>query len=212
MKKLSILTGVLLLLLTSCAPSVRIIGSWTSPEKKTTEGYSSLFVTALTQNILARQTVEAQLEETIRSQGVSVTGSFTVIPPGFKSEEADKEKILEEIRKLGSEAILTVTLLDQTSETRYVPGTTVYAPMGIGFRGRFWSYYGTYNPYMYDPGYYTTDKNYYLEANLYDTETEQLVWSCQSETTNPSSLEKFSTSFAKAVVEQLLRDGLIGNE
>lgn len=212
MKKLSILAGVLLLLLSSCAPSVRIIGSWTSPEKKLTEGYSRLFVTALTKNVLARQTVESHLEETIRSQGVSVTGSFAVIPPGFNAEEADKEKILEEIRKLGTEAILTVTLLDQTNETRYVPGNTMYAPIGVGFHGRFWSYYGTYNPYMYDPGYYTTDKNYYLEANLYDTETEQLVWSCQSETTNPSSLEKFSTSFAKAVVEQLLRDGLIGNE
>ena len=62
---------------------------------------------------------------------------------------------------------------------------------------------------MYDPGYYATDKNYYLEINLYDAKTEELVWSAQSETTNPSSIETFSNSFSQLVVNQLIKDGLI---
>jgi len=62
---------------------------------------------------------------------------------------------------------------------------------------------------MYDPGYYTTDKNYYLEANLYDAATEELVWSSQSETTNPSSIETFSRSFSTTVINQLIKDGLL---
>ena len=145
----------------------------------------------------------------ILAQGIYATGSFGIIPPGFKANEADKEEILKEIRKLGSGAILTITLLDQTNETRYVPGTTMYSPMGFGHYGRFWSYYGTYNPYMYDNGYYTTDKNYYLEANLYDVQTEEMIWSSQSESTNPSSLKQFSKAFANSVVNQLVKDGII---
>ncbi len=207
MTKLHVIAGIFLLLVSSCSPSVRIIGSWSSPQN-TNNSYTSVFVTALTKNVLARQTVEMHLEEMIQSQGISATGSFEVIPPGFNAQEADKEEILRKIREMGSEAILTVTLLDQTNETRYVPGTN-YAPIGLGFHGRFWSYYGAYNPYMYDPGYYTTDKSYYLEANLYDTQTEEMIWSSQSETTNPASLEQFSKAFAGAVVKQLIKDGFI---
>jgi hypothetical protein len=78
-----------------------------------------------------------------------------------------------------------------------------------GYYGRFTGYYSYYNPVMYDPGYYATDKNYYLEINLYDAKTEELVWSAQSETTNPSSIETFSYSFSQLVVNQLIKDGLI---
>lgn len=208
MNKSYVVVCLLLFVLMSCSPSVNIIGSWSSP-KKSTGGYNSIFVTALTQNVLARQTVETYLEDMILAQGISATGSFEIIPPGFKAKEADKEAILGEIRQLGSEAILIITLLDQTNETRYVPGTSAYMPMGFGYHGRFWSYYGMYNPYMYDNGYYTTDKKYYLEANLYEVQSEEMIWSSQSESTNPSSLKQFSKAFANSVVKQLVKDGII---
>ncbi|MCS5489992.1 hypothetical protein [Algoriphagus limi] len=192
----------------SCSPSVKILGSWTSPSKPA-EGYNNVFVTALTENFLARQAVEKDLVDLIQSHGISSSSSFEVIPPGFKAKESDREEIVAKIRELGNDAILTVALLDQTNETRYVPGSTMYTPMRYGYYGRFWGYYNYYNPVMYDPGYYTTDKNYYLEANLYDVASEELVWSSQSETTNPSSLETFSVTFAESIVKQLIKDGLI---
>jgi len=163
----------------------------------------------LTDNILARQTVETDLDNLLLEKGVNAQSSFDILPPGFKSSGVDKEEVLTKIRELGSDAILTVAVLDQTNETRYVPGSTMYSPMGYGYYGRFWGYYNYYNPVMYDPGYYTTDKNYYLEANLYDAATEELVWSSQSETTNPSSIETFSRSFSTTVINQLIKDGLL---
>ncbi|TDK42508.1 hypothetical protein [Algoriphagus formosus] len=207
--KRSLLPIILIaLLISACGTSVRILGSWTNPSKPST-GYQSVFVTALTQNVLARQAVESDLEQLLNSKGVEAVSSFEVIPPGFKAGEERKEEVLNKIRELGSETILTVTLLDQTNETRYVPGTTMYTPMRYGYYGRFWPYYNTYSPYMYEPGYYTTDKNYYLEANLYDANSEELIWSTQSETTNPTSLEDFSTAFANSIVKQLIKDGII---
>jgi hypothetical protein len=47
---------------------------------------------------------------------------------------------------------------------------------------------------------------YYLESNLYDVSSEQLVWSVQSETINPSSLADFSKSYTKALVKALEKD------
>ncbi|NVK49628.1 MAG: hypothetical protein HWE09_07645 [Cyclobacteriaceae bacterium] len=211
MKKLFSLLSLFIILITACSPSVKILGSWTSPNKPAT-GYNSVFVTALTENLLARQAVEKDLVNLIQSKGITASSSFEVIPPGFKAKESDREAILQKIKEMGNESILTIALLDQTNETRYVPGTTMYTPMRYGYYGRFWPYYNYYNPVMYDPGYYTTDKNYYLEANLYDVATEELVWSSQSETTNPSSLETFSRTFAESIVKQLVKDGFISED
>ncbi|WP_268034937.1 hypothetical protein [Algoriphagus sp. PAP.12] len=208
MRRLSTLFAFTLIVLGSCSPSVKILGSWTSPSMSTT-GYDDLFVTALTDNILARQTVEQDLDNLLNEKGVHAQSSFNILPPGFKTSGVDKNEVLQKIKALGSDAILTVAVLDQTNETRYVPGSTMYSPMGYGYYGRFWGYYSYYNPVMYDPGYYTTDKNYYLEANLYDAETEELVWSSQSETTNPASIETFSKTFSETIVSQLIKDGLI---
>jgi hypothetical protein len=65
---------------------------------------------------------------------------------------------------------------------------------------------------VYSPGYYTTDKTYFLECNLYDLKQDgKLVWSGQSETYNPSSLESFAKSFAARVSDALQNAGLLKN-
>jgi hypothetical protein len=210
MKKVNYLVALALVTIVgACSPSTKIIGSWTGPNTPS-EPYKSIFVTAISENLVARQTIENDIDAMLEKAGVEAESSFEIIPPGFKATAENKETTVAAIRDGGSDAILTIALLDQTSETRYVPGTTMYSPMGYGgYYGRFSGYYSYYNPVMYSPGYYSTDKNYYLEINLYDAKTEELVWSAQSETTNPSSIETFSNSFSQLVVNQLIKDGLI---
>lgn len=210
MKKLIFFLSIsLIALLSACSPSTKILGSWTGPNTPS-EPYQRIFVTAISENLVNRQTIENDIDAILVKEGMEAKSSFDIIPPGFKATAENKEATVAAIRAGGSDAILTVALLDQTSETRYVPGTTMYSPMSYGgYYGRFYGYYSYYNPIMYDPGYYATDKNYYLEINLYDAATEELVWSAQSETTNPSSIETFSRSFSELVVNQLIKDGLI---
>ncbi|MBN3518629.1 hypothetical protein JYB62_01340 [Algoriphagus lutimaris] len=213
MKKNNIVFTLLILAFAiSCSPSSKIIGSWTGPDTPS-EPYKNIFVTGISSNLVARQTIENDINTHLKERGVTAVSSFDIIPPGFKATEENKDATLKAIKEGGSDAILTIALLDQTSETRYVPGTTMYSPMMYGgYYGRFYGYYSYYNPVMYNPGYYSTDKKYYLEMNLYDVQTETLVWSAQSETTNPSSIETFSRSFSELVVYQLIKDGLIAGK
>ena len=210
MKKLSFLANLAILaVLASCSPSTKIIGSWSSPDKPAAS-YSKLLVTGLTSNIVNRQAFEEELTATLNEDGFNAASSLTLIPLGQAETEAGMAKALETIRGAGFDGILTVALLDQTSETRYVQGTTTYAPMGYGgYYGRYSGYYGYYGGMTSSPGYYTTDKSYYIEVNLYDAKTEGLVWSSQSETTNPSNLEAFAHTFAGVVVDQMIKDGII---
>jgi hypothetical protein len=210
MRKLNTIVAlVLLVAVSACSPSTKIIGSWSSPEKPAAS-YSKLLVTGLTSNLVNRQAFEEELTATLNEDGFNAASSLTLVPLGSAETEAGMAKALETIRTAGFDGILTVALLDQTSETRYVQGTTTYAPMGYGgYYGRYSGYYGYYGGMTSNPGYYTTDKNYYIEINLYDAKTEGLVWSSQSSTTNPSNLESFAHTFAGVVVDQMIKDGII---
>ncbi len=210
MKKSSFLASlVILIAMAACSPSTKIIGSWSSPDKPA-GGFKKILVSGLTSNIVNRQAFEEELTATLIEDGLNAASSLTLIPIGSAKDEAGMAKALETIRENGFDGILTVALLDQTSETRYVQGTTMYAPMGYGgYYGRYTGYYGYYAPITTNPGYYTTDKNYYIEVNLYDSKTEGLVWSSQSETTNPNNLETYAHTFAGVVVDQMIKDGII---
>ena len=81
--------------------------------------------------------------------------------------------------------------------------------VSFGFYGGFYNYYNYRYPAVYDPGYYTQDKTYFLETNLYDAETEKLLWSAQSRTYNPIDIDSFSEEFAGIIVARLKKEGLI---
>ena len=195
--------------LASCAPSTKISGSWSSPEKPASP-CKKLLATALTSNPVNRQAFEEELVAALGEDGVEASSSLTLIQLGSAADKEGMAKAVKTVQDAGYDGILTIALLDQTSETRYVQGSTAYAPMGYGgYYGRFGGYYGYYSAMTYDPGYYTTDKLYYIEVNLYDAQSESLVWSSQSETTNPSNLEAFSHTFAGVVVDRMVKDGII---
>lgn len=154
--------------------------------------------------------IETELAEELRAQGVSVSTSSELFPPNFTDENVPgREEMLETIRGNGHDAILTVAVIDEETETRYVPGTA-FAPMNrFGFYNTFWGYFNYWQPQIYDPGYYTQDKIYFLETNLYDAETQDLVWSAQSETVNPTDLERFSEGFAEVTVNAMAEDNVL---
>jgi hypothetical protein len=133
-----------------------------------------------------------------------------VFPAGFRNSGSDKDKeiVLRVVRNTNCDGILTIALVNQETETSYVPGTA-YAGGGMGYYGTFSSYYAYGYSSFYSPGYYTTDKTYYIETNLFDVASEKLVWSGRSKTYNPSSLDDFLQGYEKAIAQQMRKDGLV---
>ncbi|WP_194778322.1 hypothetical protein [Pararhodonellum marinum] len=198
-----------LIIVLSCSTTSTIIGSWKSPEANQS-GYKNLFVKALIDdNFIVRQTIEDDLDQILIKNGIQATSNLNEVKQGLVLTEDTKEQVIDEIQKSGKDGILTISVIDQTSETRYVPGTTYYNPMMYGGYARFGGYYSMYAPMNYSPGYYDTDKNYYVEINLYDSETRTLVWSAQSKTTNPTSIEKDARQFSESVVNQMVKEQII---
>jgi hypothetical protein len=196
---------IIVLIWSSCVPSSRITGSWKKPKFK--GSYSDVMITALTPGIDARTTIENDLAAALTSRGVLVTKSMDIFPPNF-SKETRKEEMMRKIRRTSSKAIITVSLLHKETKSTYVPGSYGYSP-AYTYYGRFWGYYSFWYPTIVSPGYYTQDKIYYMETNVYNAGTEELVWSAQSETYNPDNLSGFSSELANIIADKLMKDGMV---
>jgi hypothetical protein len=188
----------------ACSPSSQITGSWKNTKIETY--YDKIMVAGLTPNVEAKSTIENDLTAALTAKGVVVIKSIDAFPQTF-TKDVSKDEMLSKIRNQGADAILTVTLVDKQTESRYVPGTYGYAPMPM--YNRFWGYYNYWGPTMYSPTYYTQDKIYYIETNVYDAKTEELVWSAESETYNPENLSGFSPELANIIAKKLEKDGII---
>jgi hypothetical protein len=119
--------------------------------------------------------------------------------------------LAEAIRKTGSDAVLTLALLDAKVVETYNPGSA-YTPLSFGYYGSYYGYYNYYAPLVYTPGYYSTDKTFYLETNLYDLASDRLIWSVQSEASNPKNIESGFAEYSSMITGYLKGKGLSGKK
>jgi hypothetical protein len=200
---------LLVLLYIACGTSTHITAVWRNPENNN-QLYRNICVAAITENTTNKQIVEAEMYRQLSSKGVRAQKMSEVLPYKFSGKKEEKDVILNKVRENGNDGILTFALVKQKEETRYVPGSATYTPtMRYGYYGTFGGYYGYYGSRMYDPGYYTQDEIYFIETNLYDVESEKLVWSVQSKTYNPSGITQFAQDFTQAITQQLIQSKII---
>lgn len=193
-----------------CAAATQITGTWKSPEAAQ-KSFNRVVVAAMTENVQARQTIEDQLQAQLQARGIEAVKSVDLFPPTrTQRNESPADLMLERMNGDKYDGILTVAVVDQETETRYVPGNYAYAPVSrFGYYRTFRGYYSYWYPTLYEPGYYTQDKVYFLETNLYETNTENLIWSAQSKSYDPSSLSSFADTFAEKTVERMVQDNII---
>lgn len=202
---LSVLIGTAFLftLVNSCSSPTVVTSSWEKDNLQ--QEYDNLMVAALTSDATSQVTIEDELVDELEDEdGVSARKSVDVLSADIVESDNQKEEVFSNLKADGVDGILTISVLDAETEARYVPGGTVYNPVtAYGYYGTFWDYYDYWYPQFRAPGYYSLDKVYYMESNLYDAETEELVWSAQSETYNPIDLESFAENYSDEIVDEL---------
>ena len=216
-----LLTFILSLTIISCGPSIKTTGSWVNREKLPAEPVKSVFIIAFTDNIQARAYLEEDLALAAQKKGLKTFKSMDVIGAvDIKYIAPVKDVFMKKLQALNCETIFTVALINSESETKYVPGTTVsvgYSPYSYGSYGGYGGYgpYGTYGGfggyYSYavstigSPGYYQTDKKYFIEAKMFDLKTEELLFSIQTEANNPAYIATSSKEYTAAVMKEIKR-------
>jgi hypothetical protein len=203
-------TPIVLLLLFSTIPAVatpsfggtKIAQRWVTSEKPLPKLKRILVIAAL-ENYLIRQELEDEMESLLAESGVDGIKSHMVLPP---RDELTAEGELEEFLKTSDfDAILVIRPTDSSTETKETVGSfpSPYIPPQNYYS--FWPYWHTTN------GYKTTTESTVVRAefNLYYTKDEKLLWSGETATIYSKDFGKLGREYAKTLVKQLKKDGVI---
>lgn len=199
MKQL-MLTVFIAAAITGCGPSTQIVKSWQEPNATLNRNASNkVLVIALVKDETSRRVIE---DELVKRIGSNATSSYTFVTTDLLKEASD-EKLSQKLKQDKYYYVLLMRLADVEKETSYVPGTTT------GYYGGYGRYYG-YGAGMYStPGYYTTDKNYFIETTVYSVDPDKLLWTGTTKTVNPSKIEKTVNEIADVVSEKMTKDGFL---
>ncbi|WP_316818117.1 hypothetical protein [Pedobacter nyackensis] len=211
--KLIKLSVILLIsgMILSCSPITRVTGSWVDPSAKgALLSGQTIFIASLTKNMKVRTQLENGFTELMAMKNIKTVKGADYFNPEFYKKIPSESVLQNQIKNSGANYVLTISLINKDSETRYVPGSSAYAPYPYyGWYGGFYSYYNYWYPRFYEPGYYVTDRTYFMETNLYELGGGKLIWSAQSETVNPGSIDNFVKSYPKVLFDQMVKDGLL---
>jgi len=210
MKKILYFITISVLLVTACKTPQKINSTWINKEVAPSSPYKSIMVIVMAKNVATKFSIEGQMAKLIRSRGQKVVESNDIFPPGLAGDSKDSKDILvRAIERTGCDAVFTMALLDVKTEKSYQQGS-YFAPVSM------YDYYGNYGAYysyrlteVYQPGYYTENKTYFIETNFYDLKKNALLWSIQSTAYNPSDLEKWFKEYSGIMLTELRKQNLI---
>jgi hypothetical protein len=194
----------------SCSTTMKY--TWTK-ENFQGKSFDKILVLTLSKNLKSRTLFENTVVEDLAKQGITATNGLAVITPVEDVKKLTEDEIEARIKDGGYDAVLVTTLIDITTRDVQVLNNNYYPYMyggryGYGYGGFIHSNYN----YMYNESY-REEKTYVLETRLYDVnesnQKEAVVWSGQSELTDPSGSESASKTYSKILVKTLMESGTI---
>jgi hypothetical protein len=208
MKYLKILIPAFgLIFLFSCT-STQVVSSY-KDESAPAKQYKKILVLGLFQQKERSVKQETEKELADRLTGLGYTAITAMDEYGPKAfEKIAEDQITEKVKADGYDAVITTAVLDTKKEERYQPGNVRYQPVGV-YYNRFGRYYSTVYNKIYDPGYYTESTNYFLETNMYDVKSGNLVYSVQTKAFDPSSTKNMAGDNSKTIVKDMTEKGIL---
>lgn len=194
--------AIIVLLAVACSSQKESSGVWVNGDKMKDKTFRKVFIVAATPDIETRTKLEGALATALSAKGYQVVKSVDSIPFSLNDPKVPtKEQVIEKVKSSGSDAVFLTGLIKKDANVGYTPGKTAYAPMP--YMAYYGGYYSYLTPTVSTSGYYSYEKNYFVQTNLYDAATEELMWSAQSAVMNPSDIDEFNKKYMSTLVGQL---------
>ena len=154
-----------------------------------------------------REFMERHMSEDLNKMGYRASAISELY--GLQALKGIKEdEMVAMLREKGFDAVITLAVIDIEQMQDYMPGNFGYQPYAFYYQ-RFGWYYGYWFDRIYMPGYYVTNTRYLVEANLYDVATDKLIYSAQSETFNPSSIDNLGHNISIRILNDMKTKGVL---
>ncbi|RKZ14600.1 hypothetical protein DRQ53_11140 [bacterium] len=190
--------------LAACGGGTKFSGTWTNPEFAGMQEVDQVLVVAVADNDNSRRMFETELTNRLNKQGIT---AYPSVQFHDSIEQMAKDHIQRLIDENGIEAIIVTRLVDVNREEVYVPPSTYvssYPSYGSPYYGSYYGYYSHGYSVSHSPGYSYEKVTVSLETNLYDASDEALIWSGQSNTFDPGSVQDVIGPTAQIIVEELV--------
>jgi len=197
----------------------KLVGTWRQVDLEP-QTFSRIGIVAFAPKMNSRAIIEEKFEEAFQEKKINGIGTFDVFPLAGRpeifegvSEEEIHTRVKAALDKYGMKALLTIAVFDIQQEERYRPGSSftlsapVYSAPAYGYN--YYQYFTYATATVSQPGYYEASTTYYLEYNLYDVSSDQLIWSAQSQTRDPKELAREAQRLGKKIVKQLLKEKVL---
>jgi len=213
---------LVILFMGGCGPSTKLVRSWVN-EEDTPKSYKKLAVVAIMPNASNRYLIERAVAGDLKDDGINAIPTYEIFPLAgrlgdiqelVKDREALKQKIKQKVEENNIDGLMIITVFNVETEERYVNDRS-YMMGGTGYygspymTGAYYNYYAYSIGTIYDNGYYVEDYTYFLECNLYDVASEELLWSGRTKTVNMESVEEEAVYFSEVVIKDLIKKKVI---
>lgn len=211
---------LLLILLLGCSASNNITDSWKEPQLEARK-FNKLAVLVMSPDLSKRTVAEYAVYDVFKEK-YRMIPTFDIFPFAGQINELTKDKTEEEVgaiiqRKIEEHSIdglLIIVVLSEQKERRYVPGSSVsisvpnvaYSPV---YGQPYYSYFSGVSATVWDSGYYSTYSTFFIESNLYDTKSGNLIYTAQSKISDPESIGKESTKLGQSLFYDIQKKGVI---
>jgi len=197
MKIRTLLPLSLIGLLFACSPSTKLEKSWADPSfnAATTQPFKKVLIFAPLKDAASQRTAEDKIAAQLKEKGAAVP-SYTYLQPSDTIQDLLDQKLVKD----GFDGVISMQLKDVEKSTSYVQGTSY---------GGYYGYRGFYGYGSYSPGYYTEDKTYLVETNLYSLRDKKLLWSGTTSSINPSKFDKTVDQIIYTVKYELQKKGFL---
>lgn len=200
------------MLLAGCS-STTLSGSWKNPDY--TGQIQKVYIVGMAKQDIVRRILEDKFKERLSAYGVTGLPSYKDLPDIANADEA---RIAANIKSNVADSVLMTNVTDKRTEKVVTPGRISSYGAGPYYGSDYYyqPYYRNYGSYynqrreiIYEPATVSHFKVITVEATLYDTRSDMLIWSAQLETVVEDNLQKLVSDFVETVIEDMHNKGLI---
>ncbi len=226
--------AIFIFIAVSCSSSSSLTSAWSAPGIEAKD-FQKLTVMAIFPDMQVRVMAEDALVNELAAKGIQAQPSYRVFPLAGQVKQlmgmardsnvvkmiknGIKQKILDQ--EIDGLIFLNAYNIEKTKE--YHQGSSIsiaapaygYYPGYYGnaypstYRGSYYDYYAYAVGTVYGKGYYSTSTSYYLQTNLFDTSTDELLWTGQTKTVDYKDLERESELLSKILITDLVSRSIL---
>ena len=184
------------LLLYSCA-STSLTSTWHDQSYAGNNSLRDVLVIAVTEEETSRRLYEDGFVTKLGESGVRGIPSYSL---QVSDIEPTKQAVQTAVAMADARYVLITRHLSTDKKQHYSPPEPIYVDPYYSSMHRYYPL--AYREVRYRPGYTYTVTTVSIESNLYDAQTEKLIWSAQSKSVDPN----MSKSFFDGLVDVFAKD------